>query len=549
LTSIVTTERANIAGGGGLIANMQPIFVAAEPGIYRSWSVSAQHARAVTLRPGLVVTLAGDSNSVLFASGQPSAGTGSNGDISVDWAENTYYTKAAGVWSSTGVVWSPSANLTSLQVSTAQSMLSGAGMLSGWKNEALVKLIANSPSFNNSSGLSTLDYCSSMKQEMEANYLAVRFLRVNRGTSVLTGDKVVCFTTETMAFDTSANMAFPKIAGTVYANLAGATDQLGFRNVTWAGSATIPSISAAITAPSLSLSDWTYIKPTARAGGEPSTRPILGWRIEHLGSTNGNWAFSTMSANVYSPLASMRYRTIVGSKYATSGAIADLSTAKTFSTDTTTQDIFPIVRFTVPVFSVWGVGDSITACTDITTDQQAAWGFKACADLSTPLKPVVWANLGVSDVASSDFWVNLKTYLAGGVPPPSMLVVNVGSINEYGSIPNVREAEIVQYVASDAVAVCRQYQIPFLCLWGTMVNENIATALLDAVRVQANTDVYVYAQAVKCFWLDTSGMGDGASPEKWIPGYKFDAIHPNESAQDTFLVPRLTAIIKAAAGL
>ena len=420
---------------------------------------------------------------------------------------------------------------------------------SAWRMESLVKLIAATPSFNKSTGLSVLDYCSTAKQEMDAAFVAVRFARINRGNQALLNGQGVAFVTETMATDTNANLAFPKINGTTYAQLAGATDQLGFRAMTWAGAAVLASQVASLTAPTVNLCDWIPIKPVARAAGEPSTRSVLGWRWEHLGSTNGNWAFAPISANPRTPQASMRGRTFVQSKYAGSGAIADLSTAKTFSLDTIYQDVYPIVRFSVPVFSVWGVGDSITACTGITADGMAAWGHKACADLSTPLKPVIWSNLGVASMASSDFWVNAKSLLAAGVPPPSMLVLNVGSINEYGSTPNVRQAEIVQNVAAEGVSICRQYGISYLVMWGTLPNENIATSILDAVRVQANADAYAYSQAVRCIWLDTSGLGDGASPERWVPAYKYDAFHPNEAGQDAILVPRLTAIIKAAAGL
>jgi hypothetical protein len=58
------------------------------------------------LRNGLNVTLAGDVNSLLFEAGAPDAGTGIDGDVSIDWAGNAYYTKAAGAWSSTGSIYS-----------------------------------------------------------------------------------------------------------------------------------------------------------------------------------------------------------------------------------------------------------------------------------------------------------------------------------------------------------------------------------------------------------------------------------------------------------
>jgi hypothetical protein len=74
-------------------------------GCYRVWRAGLQHARTAMLRNGLNVTLAGDANSLLFEAGAPDAGTGIDGDVSIDWAGNTYYTKAAGAWASTGSIF------------------------------------------------------------------------------------------------------------------------------------------------------------------------------------------------------------------------------------------------------------------------------------------------------------------------------------------------------------------------------------------------------------------------------------------------------------
>lgn len=71
-------------------------------GVFRVWNSSAQHARKAVLRPGLSVILAADTNTVLFLAGVPSGATGANGDVSVDWSGNAYYTKASGTWTKTG---------------------------------------------------------------------------------------------------------------------------------------------------------------------------------------------------------------------------------------------------------------------------------------------------------------------------------------------------------------------------------------------------------------------------------------------------------------
>lgn len=107
LNTAVADERLNITDTSPIWANGQPISVATEPtAVIRNWDASAQHARKVTIRPGLVVTLAADANTVREGAGAPGAGVGANGDISIDWAGNAYYTKAGGTWSSTGSIYS-----------------------------------------------------------------------------------------------------------------------------------------------------------------------------------------------------------------------------------------------------------------------------------------------------------------------------------------------------------------------------------------------------------------------------------------------------------
>lgn len=97
----VTVEQTNVAGSNALWADQQPMSVASEPtDVYRVWSVSGNHARGVIVRPGLLVVLAGDTNTVLTTSGAPNNGTGSNGDIAIDYVGNVVYAKSGGAWAS-----------------------------------------------------------------------------------------------------------------------------------------------------------------------------------------------------------------------------------------------------------------------------------------------------------------------------------------------------------------------------------------------------------------------------------------------------------------
>ena len=100
LYEAVLTEKANIVASSPIWADKQPFTVATEPEhVRRVWSVASQHAREVVIRPGLSVTLAGDTNTVLTTTGAPSSGTGTNGDIAIDFAGNVVYLKTSGTWS------------------------------------------------------------------------------------------------------------------------------------------------------------------------------------------------------------------------------------------------------------------------------------------------------------------------------------------------------------------------------------------------------------------------------------------------------------------
>jgi hypothetical protein len=98
----VTAERLRITNNAfGIYKAGQGIQILTEVG-HRIWFIGASaalsHARQVVLRPGLTITLANDSNRVTATTGAPSSGTGSTGDVAVDWSANVYYTKGASTW-------------------------------------------------------------------------------------------------------------------------------------------------------------------------------------------------------------------------------------------------------------------------------------------------------------------------------------------------------------------------------------------------------------------------------------------------------------------
>lgn len=101
-TTAVTSERANVSASNPIWADAQPMTIASEGSrVKRVWSVGLNHARSVSVGQYSAI-LGADSNVVLLASGQPSSGTGNNGDLSYDSSTGVVYLKSGGLWATAG---------------------------------------------------------------------------------------------------------------------------------------------------------------------------------------------------------------------------------------------------------------------------------------------------------------------------------------------------------------------------------------------------------------------------------------------------------------
>lgn len=414
------------------------------------------------------------------------------------------------------------------------------------RTEAAVKLLGSVGNgtlpFNQTASLSTSAITTTQKQEMEAQFAAVRLCIVNRAQNAIDGNTAVVGVSETNSTSSSANMGTPVIGGTAYAAVASAGSVNGWRAVTWGGAADV-DVAASTTAQVFSLSDWIPLSSIARADG--GSRPLLLWRSYRDGAASGNWSFNTIGTGSRTATAAMRERTFVASN-AFSDAVTTLNA--TMSLTTTVQPIFPIVRFKVPVLSVWGVGDSTMQCSGQAPESLSAWGHRACCDVSTPTAPVVWANFGGSSQTAETAWAVAKSALAAGVPPPSVLVVQPASVND-DATPDVRTRETQLATAADVIATAATYRIPYV-VWAPLLPYEALNAAQDTIRKGTNTEMAAMAAAHGVHWLDFSALGDGASPEQWVSGYNDgtgaagDGIHPDEGAFDAVMTPALTRILR-----
>lgn len=419
--------------------------------------------------------------------------------------------------------------------------------------EAVVKHIGSSSNnaiaFNQSTGLSASDMTVTIKAEMEADFVAVRLVALNRAANAINGNTAVVGATETNATDTSANIGTPVIGGSAYAQLAPAGTLNGWRAATWAGASSI-NVAAATAGQQFQLSDWISLGSVARTDG--GTRPLLLWRTWRPGAASGNWSFNTCGSTARTASAAMRQRTFIAGQ-SFNDAVTTLG--NTMSLGTTVVPVFPIVRFTVPVLSVWGVGDSTMQNNAQAPDGLSSWGLRACNDVSTPTKPVVWANFGASSQTAQTAWNAAKAALAAGCPAPSVLVVQAASVNDptAPANPSVRDREGQVALALDVIATARQYSIPAV-IFCPLMPYNSLTLSYDNIRKGTNTAIAAIAAANGVTVLNLAALGDGASPERWVSAYNDgtgsagDGIHPDEDAFDAVMAPALAAVLRALNG-
>jgi lysophospholipase L1-like esterase len=252
------------------------------------------------------------------------------------------------------------------------------------------------------------------------------------------------------------------------------------------------------------------------------------------------------------PTAANRGRIIQTSGGAANG-ISVPSTAYTINTNY--NDTYPIFRFATPVLSVWGCGDSIMQgnATTMIADGYSTYVSRACSDVMTQTGiPVAYANLGANSQNAAYYWAQTKALLALGVPPPSVLVIGPASVNDAGSTPTQATIDAQVALAFDIISTAKQYSIQHIIWVPIMPNENltnVSTTFYDDKRKAANATIKALAASSGIQWLDLlPPLGNGASPELWIPAYRLDTFHPNEVGHESVLAPALVTALRRIVG-
>lgn len=408
-------------------------------------------------------------------------------------------------------------------------------------NEAIYKPFGGSQggiTVNQTTGLSTLNVSYNVKVEAEADFDAVALVWVNRAGNAVNNNSALVGVTETAATDTANNRSQVVIGGTAYTAVAAATSTLGWRNVTWNGGAATVNLAAATIEVQYAVSDWIPLSSVPRADG--GTRPLLMYRTHHDGSVDGAWGFRSGAglANLRTPSSSARNR-IIQLCDLTGNAVSTPSTVGGLGT--TMMEVFPIFRYRRPVLKVMGLGDSNTENSGLVAAIFNNFLWRACADASTPDRPVVPLNMGCSSVGAANFWARGREILNAGIIP-DVLVVSPASVNDnYTSATSVdRLYETARARAVEALTFARAKGVKHIIWMPLLPYNSISTAALDAKRADYNAFL---ASLPNLSRLSFSGLGDGASPERWVAANNFnsDGVHPNEAAIESIMTPALAA--------
>ncbi len=413
------------------------------------------------------------------------------------------------------------------------------------RTEALCKLGELAPGgvlFNKTTGLSASNWCQTTKIGLELDFTAVKLLAVNRAGNSIQNFKGVVGVTETDDISSSINMSTPIIGGVSYAQLAPASTVQGFKAITWAGAADI-TIPAANVAHQIVISDRMPLTSIPRAAGQVSTRPFLLMRTYIPGAID-NWAFVGYNAAQRTPSVANRGRVIQVSSSGSDG-VATLTTVHALATSG--QEVWPIVTFKRPVLSVWGIGDSITACSSLVADITSNWGHRACCDVSSPTDtPVVWSNFGASSQGMLLTVAAVRIYLAAGVPPPSVLVAGPCSVNDGAGGWNPATLQQARDYGMEVLRLAADYSIPYVVFW-PLLPYNVLTSVTDPMRLALNAEFQVIAEAYGVqIMTGLDVLGDRQMPEKWVVAFNSgaDGIHPNELAIENVFAPSLARVLR-----
>lgn len=401
-----------------------------------------------------------------------------------------------------------------------------------WFGNSIGNLTAGTPVINGSSYRAT----SGITVVAEGPFYGLQLVVMNLVNNAITGLRAIAGVTESISTAVAANNCKPVIGGTTYGVMAPAGSINGFYPITWGGQAT-PTIPASVTTAQFAISDILAVNSVPRAD-VPGALPAAVIRIDQIPSTGGNYSFVSTNAAMRTASASNRGRVIQTFNLG-ADAVTNPNTNLNLSGDSPL--IFPIFHYAAPSLTVAVCGDSIEQNDALVADVFTSWGYRGCADASSPKRPVNYLNLGASSKGAQEYWLRCQEIVAAGIPIDT-LVISPASVNDGYTIGTIdRLFSDARSRAMEIVRFCRANNIPNL-IWIPLLPYNSTTSAQDSYRVAFNAWL---ATIPNTSTLNFSLLGNGATPERWASTMNFnaDGIHPSETAIETVMAPALTAAL------
>lgn len=358
------------------------------------------------------------------------------------------------------------------------------------------------------------DTCA-LTQEVEAPFEAIRLLWLSHDEYPLPGCTARVASSQALALD-QPELRFQPVRH-------GLAQPQDWRRVSWAGQPAVELPAAAGWAePGMALSDWVDLPSQPRSDGPP--RPLLLVRAHQPGSPSRPHTLNRRRLQaLLEPGVATRDRLIdVG------GCVGDAVTHPDIrlAHDNQLFLLTPLVRLTVPAFSVAAVGDSNTQGVGSSAGL-TPWLRRACFDLSTPQRPVVPSVIGLAGQPSGVYEPLARRLLA--LWQPSVVFYSVFSPNDHLSNPQGMAQAMAR--AEQFVAHCRQQQMLPILTTPVPMHERSPAAqrcrreVIDRVRRWAAADGLALAD----FAAHTE---DPQRPDHWLAALHQDALHPNDAGHE-----------------
>lgn len=421
------------------------------------------------------------------------------------------------------------ASLSSTEVAATRALVSGAS-----KTSAVARLGGLSVA-----SVSATDVTRGLKLEAEAPFSRVR-LRLYSEGGAATNFRAAVGATETMATDSANNLSELVVGGTVYNGARASDGAPGWVLGAVAGATTFdwPGVAAA-DLPKELVTDWIDVRSVPRADG--GSRPALSIRVQHAGSTNGDWAGFNCSAWTAGVAGYPWARGFVAYSVTGSG-VTDL-TLTTGSIATSVVWIGVEFDYDTPARTVMGIGDShFEQHGGNAVGLHGTWLFQACAAASSTARPVQLFNAGRSGAGAALFTANGLAELAR-VRPHTVCYLPITSNDGAPTAASVRAAQ--SRIAS-VRAACADVGARLILVTGIpMTSAQTADAAADALRLSITSHCAAMAAAGVATHLDFEDLlGTGANPNRIKAELLADATHFNQTAAE-LLAARTAPVLVA----